>query len=45
MSIEQSKKKAAVCLTDCDELERRKAVQDEKKKAAEAKELHIALRE
>ena len=45
MSIKQLKKKAAVCLTDCDELERRKAVQDEKKKAAEAKELCRALRE
>ena len=45
MSTKQSKKKAAVCLTDYDELERCKAEQDEKKKAAEAKELRRALRE
>ena len=45
MSTKQLKKKAAVCLTDYDELERCKAEQDEKKKAAEAKELRRALRE
>ena len=45
MSTKQSKKKAAVCLTDYDELERCKVEQDEKKKAAEAKELRRALRE